>query len=649
MSIGPKIISKDPFTQTLRGTFGRFKTSASHDVHYLLTSIPIDELSELSTASTLFTKDAIKFDELIQRDIDQTRVVKIANDYLVGSTNKIVFFPPLLACIVLMDPSGGMQRRYDDYSETVDTTAGSRILKAVWDKDGFELNLALGTKLEADRKISLQGGSDEWFHDAGQIRLNPKRAKLVVLDGQHRLEALRLVKNGPHHAMLQGVEVPVCLIFTPKAVKGSSEDMIEDFRELFVRVNEEAKRVSGHFLILLQDESYTAISVRGLAESWRLNTAQGYSLLHLLEWNQRIEEQTRKRTRPFSLTTIGIIHDALKDHLFDAKLASSVLRLDDVAADFEAADPNFNYSNLTDQTDGQAIDSVVTKQIGAHIIPALSVLFLTPSPYRRLQDDVRLAFERLKKEISGHNASFASLEEYFQKFKYSEEEVIENPVKAVLKEFMSWVQVSEKDQIYFLHAFQQGLIRTWIRLCGVLGAYGISAQDAATAAVAGLEALALSPTKEYLAPSRKYGQRVLWKNERVNFGAAWTRDAWFNILVASFAKNSVATAALKSITIQAAHVEKIAAAISKQATKAATDYCERLRHELTRDTKANLSELLPQEQYLSVQALQGGDAEAKKKYEKHITDLVATRFAQAIEELSNALEIDAGVLLLPSS
>ena len=97
MSIGPKIISKDPFTQTLRGTFGRFKTSASHDVHYLLTSIPIDELSELSTASTLFTKDAIKFDELIQRDIDQTRVVKIANDYLVGSTNKIVFFPPLLA------------------------------------------------------------------------------------------------------------------------------------------------------------------------------------------------------------------------------------------------------------------------------------------------------------------------------------------------------------------------------------------------------------------------------------------------------------------------------------------------------------------------------------------------------------------------
>ena len=108
-----------------------------------------DELSELSTASALFAKDTIKFDALIQRDIDQNRVVKIANDYLVGSANKIVFFPPLLACIVLMDPSGAMQRRYEDYAETIDTTSGSPILKSVWDKDGFELSLALGTKLDA--------------------------------------------------------------------------------------------------------------------------------------------------------------------------------------------------------------------------------------------------------------------------------------------------------------------------------------------------------------------------------------------------------------------------------------------------------------------------------------------------------------------
>lgn len=649
MSIGPKIINKNPFTQTLRGTFGRFKTTNSHDVHYLLTSIPIDELAELSTASELFAKDTIKFDALIQRDIDQTRVVKIANDYLVGSSNKIVFFPPLLACIVLTDSTGAMQRRYDDYTEVVDTSSGGSILKAVWDQDGFELNLALGSKLDADRKITLQGGTEEWFHDAGEIRLNPKRAKLVVLDGQHRLEALRLVKNGPHQSILQGVEVPVCLIFTPKAVKGSSEDMIEDFRELFVRVNEEAKRVSGHFLILLQDESYTAVAVRGIAEAWRQNTTQGYSLLHLLEWNQRVEEQTRKRTRPFSITTIGIIHDTLLDHLFNAKLASTVLRLDDVAPDFAAADPNFNYAALADQTGSHAIDAIVAKQIDAHLVPALSTLLLTPSPYQRLQDDVRQAFERLKKEIAGHNATFASLEEYFRKFKYTEEEVIENTVKSVLKEFMSWVQVSEKDQIYFLHAFQQGLIRTWIRLCGILGAYGISPESAATATVAGLEALALLPTKEYLAPSRKYSQRVLWKNERVNFGPVWTRDAWFNILVASFLRKNVAAAALKSITIQADHVEKITAEVSKQAAKAASDYCERLRHELTRDTKANLAELLPQEKFLSVQALQSGDTEAKKKYEKEIESIVADRFAQATEELSNALEVDAGVLTQPSS
>lgn len=650
MSIGPKIISKDPFTQTLRGTFGRFRTANSHDVQYLLTSIPIDELSELSTASALFAKDTIKFDALIQRDIDQNRVVKIANDYLVGSANKIVFFPPLLACIVLMDPSGAMQRRYEDYAETIDTTSGSPILKAVWDKDGFELSLALGTKLDADRKITLTSGKEEWFHDAGQIRLNPKRAKLVVLDGQHRLEALRLVKNGPHQAILHGIEVPVCLIFTPKAIAGAPEDMIEDFRELFVRVNGEAKRVSGHFLILLQDDSYTAVAIRSLAETWRVDTAQGYSLLHLLEWNQRVEEQTRKRTRPFSITTIGIIHDTLSEHLFKEKLASTVLRLDDVSAEFESADASFNYADLGDQTSGRAIDAIVNKQISAHLVPALTTLFLNPTPYRRLQDDVSAAFGKLKKEVVAHNATFASLEEYFLKHKYTDEEVVENPVRAVLKEFLSWVQVSEKDQIYFLHAFQQGLIRTWIRLCGVLSAFNVTPTEAAIATVAGLEMLALAPSKEFLAPSRKYGQRVLWKNERVNFGAAWTRDAWFNILIASFLKKSVAAAALKSIaTIPPGNVEKIAAEIFKQAAKAASDYCERLKRELLRDTKSNLAELVPQEKYLSLQALQGGDAEAKKKYDKEIEVIVEDRFGQATEELSNALEVDAGALILPSS
>ena len=132
------------------------------------------------------------------------------------------------------------------------------------------------------------------------------------------------MKNGPHQAILHGIEVPVCLIFTPKAIAGAPEDMIEDFRELFVRVNGEAKRVSGHFLILLQDDSYTAVAIRSLAEAWRVDTAQGYSLLHLLEWNQRVEEQTRKRTRPFSISTIGIIHDTLSEHLFKEKLASTV-------------------------------------------------------------------------------------------------------------------------------------------------------------------------------------------------------------------------------------------------------------------------------------------------------------------------------------
>jgi DGQHR domain-containing protein len=641
MSIGPKIKQKNPFTQTIHGTFGRFKTAASHTVYYLLSSIPIDDISELSTASELFTTDAMKFDELIQRDIDQSRVARMANDYLVASKDKIVFFPPLLACIALSSETGGIQRRYEDFSEEVLENDDQRVYHAIWDKDGFELNLALGTKAETERRLTLQNGNVEFFYDAGQIKINPKRAKLVVLDGQHRLEALRLVKKGPRKDILDNLEVPLCLVFTPRALASSNEDMVEDFRELFVRVNEEAKRVSGHFLILLQDDSYSAATIRELAESWRNDHSNGFGLLHLLEWNQRIEELTRKRTRPFSLTTIGIVHDTLFDYLFKQELAPTVLRLDDVSDKLALADPSFNYADLTDQTHGSSIDPIVLKQICEHLVPSISTLFLAPSPYRRLQSQVKEAFAKLTLEVQNHHSSFAALEEYFARYKYSADEIAENPVKSVLKEFTSWINIPDRDQIYFLHAFQHGLIRMWIGICATLSGHGISPISAAAATVEALEALALNPDPNYLGSQRKYAQRVLWINERVNFSStAWTRDAWMEILTLTLIRGSVSSAAMKSLgELPVQDREKVRQKLYSLGINAATNYCSRLKKELIRHSKNNLAELVPQGRYLSLQSLQNGDTESKKKYDHEIEKIAEERFKAAQLELSNILEV----------
>lgn len=640
MAIGPKIQKKDPFNQTLRGTFGRFKTTGSRQVYYLLSSLPIDDIDDLQTASDLFETDALKFDELIQRDIDRARVIRMATGYLEAGSDKVVFFPPLLACIVMFDADGKMLHQYSEPEEDIDGEGDQRVFRTTWDEDGFELSLALGDKKTADRRLIVKG-KEEWFHDAGQLRLNQKRAKLVVLDGQHRLEAMKLVRKGPSKETLAGVEVPICLVFTPSAVVGSQEDVVENFRELFVRVNEEAKRVSGHFIILLQDDSYSAMTVRALAESWRKKKADGLTYLHLLEWNQRVEENTRRRSRQFSLTTIGILNDILRDYLFQEGIAARVLLLGQVEEAFTAVDPAFHYQSLGDQAHVPAIDKIVQERIEAHLVPALDQLLLTPSPYQRFILVVKQAFSKLKSQADAHNAASGALLEYFAHYKYTDEEIAEPVVRAALKEFNQWVQIQDADGIYFLSAFQHGLIRAWIRFSTILAVFDLDPQIAARATVAGLEELVLKSEKAYLASSRKYTRRVLWKNEKVNFGGTlWTRDVWPDILCASFFRVNVAAAAMTAIGhLTAGQGKNIAAQIQLEARNSARRYLTRLDAEILRDTKSNLAELVPAGKLLELETLQNGDEAARKQYESEVRDIAEARFNDARDEFANVLGV----------
>lgn len=638
MAIGPKIQKKDPFNQTLRGTFGRFKTTGSRQVYYLLSSLPIDDIDDLQTASDLFETDALKFDELIQRDIDRARVIRMATGYLESGSDKVVFFPPLLACIVLFDADGKILHQYAEAEDSIENEGGQRILRTTWDEDGFELSLALGDKKTADRRLLVKG-NEEWFHDAGQLRLNQKRAKLVVLDGQHRLEAMKLVRNGPAKETLAGVEIPICLVFTPSAVVGSQEDVVENFRELFVRVNEEAKRVSGHFIILLQDDSYSAMTVRALAESWRTKKTDGLTYLHLLEWNQRVEENTRRRSRQFSLTTIGILHDILHDYLFQEGIAARVLLLGQVEGEFAAVDPAFHYQSLEDQGHAPSIDKIVQGRIETHLVPALDILLLTPTPYQRFILVVKQAFAKLKAQADAHNAASGALIEYFSHYKYTDEEIAEPVVRAALKAFNQWVQIQDLDGIYFLSAFQHGLIRAWIRFSTILAVHDLDPQIAARLTVAGLEELVLKSDKAYLASSRKYTRRVLWRNEKVNFGTTlWTRDVWADIICASFLRANVATAAMTAIGHQPADQGKsVSSHLHVEAQNSARRYLSRLSAEILRDTKANLAELVSAGKLLVLETLQSGDEAARKQYESEVRDLAEVRFKEAKDEFANVL------------
>ncbi|MBW7565176.1 hypothetical protein KIF53_01420 [Chromobacterium subtsugae] len=642
----------EKMTTVIRGGFGRFKTEKSYPVNYIMASLPIDQLDALTTASELFNVNTIKFDELIQRDIDSSRVRAIANDYLMQSEKKIVFFPPLLACIVIVDETNKIKKQYEEHSELInDDDINNKSFISTWDKNAFELSFGITDDPdESDRVYSSKNyGEIRYFDFAAQLRLNPKKVKLVVLDGQHRLAALNLIHKGANSHILKDVEVPLCIMFSPSADKSiSQQDMVDDFRELFVRVNLEQKKVSGHFIILLQDDSYSAMAVREFADELKKIDDTGFSALHLLEWNQRIDELTRKRTRNTALTTIGIIFDVLKDHFFEAGVAGSILQLSTISMDYNGE--NYDLSQIEDKAIGiDIIDNRVKESITNILTPSLNILLRNPSPYSRVETTVRAAFEKLNKLEMEHNAGFASLKkDYLSKYIYSEKEILEDRCRVCLDEFQSWVNISPSDHVYLLHAFQQGLVRSWINLNQLLGRYEFSPTAIATALISAFEILIFSIDKNYLSPTRSYTKRMLWKNERVNFSSAWSKDAWCHILLISFLHEITKTTFLD-------HLEKeysdsfdrksVDEVLHKYADTKLQDYLGKLSDELIKDTKQNLSELVSTEVYIGLQSKQlSNDINDRKAVETKIRDLTEERMKQVVAELANVLQVEKNTI-----
>lgn len=636
------------FSQELRGGFGRFKTDQSFQLHYLMTSVPIQDVSQLSTASELFRLETIDFEELIQRDIDHKRVQKIANDYLSQGQGKVIFFPPLLACVVLLENDGSIKKKYDGIiRESVDDD-GVPAYRTTWDGDGFQLDLPIGDADSCTRQIS-NGGTPQYFHEfAATLKLNPKRAKLVVLDGQHRLEAMRLLRRNPEQkGILEGIEIPICLVWAPEASAASSndEDMVRDFRELFVRVNSEPQKVSGHFITLLKDDSYSAMATRQLASMWKsLTVPNGWTRLHLLEWNTRENERVDTRTREFSITTISTISKTLEDHLFGVEAAPDLLNLEDRKQDFLSIASDFSMSGISDRTQSTGVNNIVKEQINKILIPALDVLFRTATPYQKLEKSVDKAFLFLQQKVDENNSSFIQLKANFSRYIYKSDEMFEESAKAAYVDFKNTVVIDQAEKVFFYYAFQQALIRYWIGIATILKPFSIDAHQAAKTAIAGAEEFCFKNEVQFLIGERKYTRRMLWKNANVNFDSKWAKKAWLDLLCASLLNKNVCAAMVKHLEKDAKLDKQSLSAIGehlkKLGEKSACEYLSKLKDEFLKETKQSLGEFFSEERANQLRSMKESGHEADRgKFEAAIREKTDSRVREAMEELADQLLI----------
>ena len=374
------------FNYVREGCYGVFATNHGPAVEFVQTTFGLRDLELLSTVKDSFP-EAQTFEEMIQRDIHQPWVDSIV-EYLLRQ-QEMRFLPPMLAALVgvereaissaypepTWEPEGDIEK---DEGVLVRTWPGLFQLKHVLAPSSYE-----GSAIPLRDATGTEYRTYPWMCS---VLLNTRKAKLIVVDGQHRLSALKQIVTTGRGAELGELRQPVCIFFASFVDKESVQrgvDVSGVLRKLFVDVNFNAKRVSGHWIVLLRDDNLAAFAIRSYCELLR---SEGN--LWLTEWSQHEDKFAYQVNEPHALSGVGVLFYALLDPGIHDKrktlkrLLTYLLRLDDVKDELDAAKERWSFA----QIDWDAFDfpqvGLLKRQIETYVVPVMEALFGSLYPFR---------------------------------------------------------------------------------------------------------------------------------------------------------------------------------------------------------------------------------------------------------------------------
>jgi hypothetical protein len=196
-------------------------------------------------------------DSLLQRDLSDERIAQELIPYLQGKFSKVGFFPPVLAVLL---PKGFIEGEGGGAPQYPRAVANGPLISTYGDYWTIEHYPQDDKGVKPSR--------------LGNCSINPNRTNIVVLDGQHRSNAFRYVSGcfepeevykpfymGAKRSDGYLSDLPVTLIWFEAETAAVEVKPTDVSRELFVAVNNSAKRVSDARTVLLDDVSVVALGV----------------------------------------------------------------------------------------------------------------------------------------------------------------------------------------------------------------------------------------------------------------------------------------------------------------------------------------------------------------------------------------------------
>lgn len=282
---------------SLEGSTGTFSVGTgregqnSLEVKYFLTHVSLDFstgsnealLSHLAPVREIFDLEQLDFDEIMQRDIDDSRVSSELIPYLLDDKSRdlIKLFPPIVVIVLPVREGENLPASlYPNVSEETDEERSGnpgeyRLRSGSIGQEVFQFEQPIsdGKRLK---------------HDLVRFRLNTHKTKLVIVDGQHRAMALLALyrnlkdqwsdeKRAPfkdyyaewtpkyiQQFNLREIDLPIIFCTFPSLDEnyGGDFSLKKAARSIFLTLNKSARPVSDTRNILLDDNDIIAYFLR---------------------------------------------------------------------------------------------------------------------------------------------------------------------------------------------------------------------------------------------------------------------------------------------------------------------------------------------------------------------------------------------------
>lgn len=440
MSIGPPS-TEQQYNHQLPGVYGQFGTGAGVHAFYLQSALTPSQLDLVSLISDLRGSERWPVRDLFQRDVDNERITDSLLPYLQDG-EKIKFFNPLTLTLLPISENDGSVLSEMPMEEAESTMQ----------KDGYEWNF-----FERKDYHRLR-----WVKDSPEYALlewSDTRTKLVAIDGQHRLSALKrfwVDHEATVHKDFSTWRIPVVIIsFRVGAKQTTPPSVLEVVRNIFVYINTQAKKVNRARQILLSDESVNAVCAQELIQLSHDNDLlqpeeRVSERLPLLFYDWRGEESKERRIHaPASVKGVEEICDWFKNYVIGEDFTSGqeiALGITPVHSLKRA----FSDEKLTHE-DSKSLRKLVREEL----LPAVSHLLDNFTPYRSYVDALR----ELEREHGGKDRSDL-VRHAFDELRFGTNialESIKPQVQEVFDEIKSEIEKIKEERFHTLISLDIGM------------------------------------------------------------------------------------------------------------------------------------------------------------------------------------------------